>query len=128
MSDLQLLTSTLMTGTEQVSETLAASPPMMWLTGRGQFSQFVHCESLKFHLSQDNFFSMFKLFGHILPSTIRVVNIKSVSLQICILSIEESKTRAFSTGNTSSPLHHDRNSGNGIHHYSQSVFMNSGTS
>jgi hypothetical protein len=87
-----------MTGTEQVSETLAVSPPietlavsppMMWLTGRGQFSQFVHGESLKFHLSQANFFSMFKLFGHTLPSTIRVVNIKSISLQICILSIEE---------------------------------------
>jgi hypothetical protein len=89
MSDLQLLTSTLMTGTKQVSKTLAVSPPMMWLTGRGQFSQFVHCESLKFHLSQANFFSMFKLIGHILPSTICVVNIKSISLEICILSIEE---------------------------------------
>lgn len=53
--DLQLLTSTLMRGTVQVSETLAVSPSMMWLTGRGQFSQFVHCESLKFHLSQANF-------------------------------------------------------------------------
>ena len=91
MSDLQFVTSTLMTGTQQVSETLAVSPPTMWLTGTGQFSKFVHCESLKFHLSQANFFSMFKLIGHTLPSTLCVVNIKSVSLQICILPIEEFK-------------------------------------
>jgi len=83
MSDLQLLTSR---ETEQVSGTLAI---MMWLTDRRQFSQFVHCESLKFHLSQANFFSMFKITGHILPSTIRMVNIILITLKTCILSIEE---------------------------------------